>query len=165
MLVFGHIGISFAVLYTLKSRIKCIDYRYLIAGSMISDIIDKPIGLMLLRDILYNGRLIAHTAFFAFMVTLFAYYRKSISLKLVSLGIWLHLLFDFMFTQPETLLWPLFGNFKPIGYRPDFIAQAVADPFVYASEVVGFAFLAFIFVKYRLYKKDKLVAFIRSGKL
>ncbi|MDI6720953.1 MAG: metal-dependent hydrolase [Candidatus Aenigmarchaeota archaeon] len=165
MLVFGHLGISFAVLYSLRKKIKQIDYRYLILGAIISDLIDKPLGLIILKGILYNGRLIAHTALFALLVALFAFYRKSIKLKLLSLGIWLHLIFDFMFLQPETFLWPLFGNFKPLDYKPNFIMQAAADPVTYASEIIGFAFLLCIFIRHKLYKKTKLLGFLKTGKL
>ena len=165
MFILGHIGFSFAALYGLKRRVKDIDYRLLLLGSMLPDIIDKPLGLVVLKDILYNGRLVAHTLLFASLVTLLAFGGKSMKLKLLSMGIWLHLLFDMMFLYPRTLLWPGLGNFMPLDYHADFMAQLVSNPYTYLSEAAGLAFLSYIFFRHRLYRKGVFLEFLKTGRL
>ncbi len=165
MFILGHIGFSFAALYWLKRRAKDMDYRLLLLGSMLPDIIDKPLGLVAFADTVYNGRIIAHTAVFAFVITVISIRMKSAKLKMLSMGIWLHLLLDFMFLYPATLLWPLFGGFKPLAYHPDFTAELVSNPFVYTTEAIGLAFLLHIFAKHGLYKRENFMRFIKTGKL
>ncbi|MBI2173563.1 MAG: metal-dependent hydrolase [Candidatus Aenigmarchaeota archaeon] len=152
-------------MHFLRSRVKNIDYRLLLLGSMLPDIIDKPLGLVVLKDILYSGRLVAHTLLFASLLTLLAFGRKSMKLKLLSVGIWLHLLFDMMFLYPRTLLWPGLGNFMPLDYHADFMAQLVSNPYVYVPEIVGFMFLLYVFFRHGLYRKANLLGFLRTGKL
>ena len=41
-----------------------IDIRILMMGSLLPDIIDKPVGRLLLRDTLNNGRIFSHTLLF-----------------------------------------------------------------------------------------------------
>jgi len=41
-----------------------LDYRLLMLGSMLPDIIDKPLGLWLLVDVFSNGRIFAHSLLF-----------------------------------------------------------------------------------------------------
>ncbi|MBI2580068.1 MAG: metal-dependent hydrolase [Candidatus Aenigmarchaeota archaeon] len=163
MFIFGHIGLSFAALYVLGRKIKNIDYRFLILGSLLPDIIDKPLGLVVFADTLYNGRIIAHTAVFALAVSVLS--LRARKLRMLSAGIWLHLLMDFMFLYPETLLWPAFGGFRPLDYRPDFVVQLISNPYTYAGEIAGFSFLMYIFVKYRLYRRENFMRFVRTGKL
>ena len=85
MFIFGHAGVSSLAAYLMKRRIHNIDYRYVALGSMLSDIIDKPLGLIILKDVLYNGRLIGHTLLFAFALTIISFTKKSMKLKMLSL--------------------------------------------------------------------------------
>jgi hypothetical protein len=68
MLPFAHIGIAIALFYIAglafpKVR-EHIDYRYVIVGSMLPDIIDKTVGMVLFADTFANGRIFAHALLF-----------------------------------------------------------------------------------------------------
>ena len=165
MFIFGHAGVSSLAAYLMKRRIHNIDYRYVALGSMLSDIIDKPLGLIILKDVLYNGRLIGHTLLFAFALTVISFTKNSMKLKMLSLGIWLHLLFDAMFLYPKTLLWPVFGNFRSLDYHPNFILQLVSNPLAYVPEAVGMSFLLYVFFRHGHYRKYSLIKFLKTGKL
>ena len=85
-----------------------IDYRLVILGSLLPDIIDKPLEFWLL-----HSRSIGHTLLFANLLILLgltamgsARLRASLVLSISSAG---HLLLDSMWEIPETILWPLYG--------------------------------------------------------
>jgi len=50
--------------------IRDIDTRVLLIGSLLPDIIDKPIGNYLFRDTVSNGRIVCHTLLFFILVTI-----------------------------------------------------------------------------------------------
>lgn len=90
-----------------------IDMRLLLVGSLLPDIIDKPVGMFFFRDSLSNGRIFCHTLLFLILVTvagLYFYRRYSKTWLLAfSFGTLTHLVFDQMWRTPQTLFWPLFG--------------------------------------------------------
>ena len=47
-----------------------LDIRLLFIGSLLPDIIDKPLGMIILRDSLANGRIFAHTLLFLVVLTI-----------------------------------------------------------------------------------------------
>ncbi|UCE74430.1 MAG: hypothetical protein JSV56_01650, partial [Methanomassiliicoccales archaeon] len=75
MFLLGHIGITVAIVYLavlyFSSRqgkgspgvlsIQDIDFRFVIIAAVMPDIIDKIIGLFLLKDEFSNGRLFTHS--------------------------------------------------------------------------------------------------------
>nr|WP_292468287.1 metal-dependent hydrolase [Methanolobus sp.] len=70
MLLLAHIGITIGIFFVIgflmpaiKPHIK---YRYVAFGSLLPDIIDKPIGRFLFADSIANGRIFAHTLVFLF---------------------------------------------------------------------------------------------------
>jgi len=97
----------------LTSLAERVDLRLLFLGSMISDVIDKPIGRAILSETYDNGRIYAHTLLFLVLATavgLYIYKRKRSSAGLVfSLGVLAHLFLDAMWFRPRTFLWPLLG--------------------------------------------------------
>ena len=82
---------------------------------------------------------------------------------MLSMGIWLHLLLDFMFLYPATLLWPGLGGFKPLAYHPDFAVELVSNPFVYTTEAIGLAILLYVFARHRLYRRENFMRLIKTG--
>ncbi len=106
MLLFGHIGITLGVAWLVESRLKVkMDYRLIIIGSLLPDIIDKPVGMIILP--LHNGRVFGHTLLFILILLLIGLkYRKFLFLSFAS---FLHLIEDEMWKEPKTLFWPLLG--------------------------------------------------------
>lgn len=165
MLFFGHTGITAGIFY-LASKIRRagrIDYRLVLIGALLPDIIDKPLGLVILNY--GNGRIIAHTLLFALLLTAVALYKKDMRLYALSGGTWLHLLFDSMWLFPVTLLWPLLGGFPYGNLSLYSIFNSVDQPLVYLPEIAGATILIYIIVKNKLYKKTNVMRFIRTGEI
>jgi membrane-bound metal-dependent hydrolase YbcI (DUF457 family) len=165
MLLLGHLGCTLAAGQAgeaaykrfsgrgFRSTAKLIDYRLLAIGSVLPDIIDKPLALLLFPD-LFNGmtRNLGHTLLFA--VLLFVVWRiasgsrRSFLLPL-AIGSSLHLLFDAMFTNPDTLFWPFVdGGFAEAGHRDLFSGLSIPwslpwnISWLVFSELLGSLFLA-----------------------
>jgi len=148
-----------------------IDYRLLLLGSMLPDIIDKPIGQVFFRDFFSNGRIFCHTLLFLILTTLaglFLYRSKGKTwLVVLSFGTFTHLIFDQMWLAPGTLFWPLYGfAFEKIDltqWVQGIFHALLTDPVVYIPEIVGGGILIlFVWV---VVNNEKLFAFIRNGKL
>jgi len=54
----------------LTSLARNVDIRVLLIGSLLPDIIDKPLGHIFFREALSSGRTIGHTLFFLILITL-----------------------------------------------------------------------------------------------
>ena len=106
MLLFGHVGITLGIAWFAESKLKVkIDYRLIFIGSLLPDIIDKPVGMILL--LLENCRVFGHTLLFILILLLIGFkYRKSLFLSFAS---FFHLIEDEMWNEPQTLFWPLLG--------------------------------------------------------
>ena len=108
MLLFGHIGITLGVAWLIESKLRVkIDYRQIAIGSLLPDMIDKPVGMILLP--INNGRIFGHTLLFLLILLIISLkYRKFLFLSFAS---FLHLIEDEIWNEPETLFWPLLGEF------------------------------------------------------
>ncbi len=77
MLLFGHIdvtlGIFFGLLFLIPQLQTIIDPTYLVIGSLLPDLIDKPLGIIIYSSTIANGRTIAHTLLFSFTLFLKVY--------------------------------------------------------------------------------------------
>lgn len=90
-----------------------IDYRFAIAGSLLPDLIDKPLNWFLFPGYFDDGHLYGHTLLFALtLITLGLVLarRGELRLLLVGIGALMHLPVDPVAANPSTLLWPLFGT-------------------------------------------------------
>jgi membrane-bound metal-dependent hydrolase YbcI (DUF457 family) len=93
----------------LKALSGFLDIRLLLFGSLFPDIIDKPLEFIGFG----NGRSITHTLLISlvFLVTGFfvtVNYKKT-WLVVIALGMCSHLILDFMWSNPHTLFWPVYG--------------------------------------------------------
>ncbi len=147
-----------------------LDIRLLIIGSLLPDIIDKPIGQYIFRETFENGRIFTHTLLFLVLISAagFLVYRlrKQTWLLVLAGGTLAHLILDQIWLTPETLFWPLMGlSFPKIEYEAwiSNIFQAImSDPATYLSEAVGFAIL--VWFGLMLAFRQKITAFIRYGR-
>jgi hypothetical protein len=158
--VFGHVGLTWggALLLTRLTRRRQpfgagVDFRLVIVGSMLPDIIDKPLGVFVLSDELGTGRAFAHSLAFVAAIALGALLRSGASrraLAAVALGAAAHLVFDRMWTQPESLLWPLLGwrleREDVSGWLEQMLEQLFSDPYTYVSEAAGAAIVVVLLV-------------------
>jgi len=147
-----------------------IDYRLLLLGSMLPDIIDKPLGLWLLSEDLSNGRIYGHTLLMLVLLGvsgagLYALHR-NMALLVVALGTFFHLLLDQMWANPRTLLWPFlgldFGKIQPENWLSNLIEALTTRPEVYIPEIAGLIVLG-IFA-WPLVRQSKLIDFLKTGR-
>jgi len=148
-----------------------IDTRLLLIGSLLPDIIDKPVGTVFFRNSLSNGRIFCHTLLFLLLITLAAIYlyrsHRKTWLLVLSFGSVTHLICDQMWLTPQTLLWPLYGwTFQKhdlTNWVQNILYALYTNPAVYMPELVGAVMLIwFVLV---LLCRRKLYAFINNGQV
>ena len=125
MFVFGHIGITLGIAFILFQfvlprigiRLKRINYLFVAIGAILPDLIDKPIGRILLGESVANGRLFAHTLLFVLILLMLGFFLKDHrdAVFCLSFGAFMHLIEDKMWEIPATLFYPLFGFGFPKG--------------------------------------------------
>src|SRR5207247_8828092 len=101
MFLLGHLGIGLGLAWLLswKSPTR-IDYRWVLFGAILPDLIDKPLGFLTGLD----SRLWAHTFLFLFAILALGFVPSLRGLPLVRVGVATHLLHDLITNQPATLL-------------------------------------------------------------
>lgn len=150
MLPLAHLGIGSALSRPLSKRLP---FRWLLLGTMLPDLIDKPIFFLFgLVEHLRNGgwvpgkRGFAHTAIFLGILVLISLGKKSSKWSAITLGTASHLILDVfskMFGTHHSasgalavLLWPSFGWEFPM------LSYGVHGTSAVFFEVVGLMLLA-----------------------
>ncbi len=151
----------------IKGRVGSIDYRLVLLGSLLPDIIDKPLFLFVGSDIFTSGRHYGHTLLFNLVLficgLIIVRYRKSWVL-IISLCSFIHLIFDQMWNSPVVLFWPLLGPFPKVeaaDYLFGVIQELFSKPSVYIPEIMGL--LVILLFTCRLVTKKRVTGFIRGG--
>ncbi|MEE8373428.1 MAG: metal-dependent hydrolase [Dehalococcoidia bacterium] len=133
-------------LHSLTSRV---DIRVLLIGSLLPDIVDKPVGQYLFSDTISNGRIFSHTVLFAAIIALIGLYlyrsRGSVSLLVLAFGSSVHLILDEMWLAPQTLLWPALGlSFDRVDladWAMSMLRVLFSEPSVWIPDLIGLAIL------------------------
>lgn len=151
----------------IKGRIGSIDYRIVLLGSLLPDIIDKPLWLFAGSYISSSGRGYGHTLLFNLALfiggLLLIRYRKS-WLLIISLCSFMHLISDQIWNSPVVLLWPLLGPFpreETVGWLPNIFQALFSHPSVYIPEIIGLVIV--LLFAYRGVIRRSLISFIRGG--
>lgn len=195
MFLFGHVGITAAVIRTgdvffredavteetpgiranisrlfsgIRNRAGKIDYRMVIIGSMLPDIIDKSVYLAFGQSgETLSGRDYSHTLLF--IVLLFAgsfvllRYKKP-WLLLLAAGSFIHLLLDRMWGDTVTLFWPFLGPLEgevTTGWISERWHDLFSAPSAYIPEIIGIIII--IYFAFRIIKNRGIPGFIRTG--
>jgi len=148
-----------------------IDYRLVLVGSMLPDIIDKPLGGFILRESLGNGRIYCHTLVFLLLLLgmgiFFRYKLNRPGFFVLAGGSLVHHVLDGMWLFPSTFLWPAYGWGFPKGnaeaWLEYWIKSLLTNPIVYLPEIAGVLILIFFGIK--LIFQVNLREFIFTGKL
>ncbi|MCX6701425.1 MAG: metal-dependent hydrolase [Methanomicrobiales archaeon] len=135
-------------------------------GSVLPDLIDKPLGHIFLANTLNYGRIYGHTLlfFFALLIAgllLFPVYPRAgpLILALVA-GILSHQFLDFMWTEPVNWSWPLSGPFQ--GYvPPNFLQNAFFAELFNPSEWIAGITTLFLLVQSGVIPAPGLVPYRR----
>ncbi len=152
-----------------RAFFRIIDFRFLILGSILPDLIDKPLGMVILRQ-LANGRIFAHTLLFALILLLNAVLLPRLARPAafaLFTGDIIHLVLDSMWQSPGTLLWPIYGIDFPQGV-PMSVANTI---FMYAkafltnrsiqvAEAIGAFFIVVIIISLLFDRRMKKFLFL-----
>jgi inner membrane protein len=148
-----------------------VDYRFILVGSMLPDIIDKPLGNFILRNTISNGRIFSHTLLFLLLILLggllVRYFYKKDYLLFLAFGVLMHLILDSMWNTPCTLFWPACGFAFPKtdveNWTSMLLQHLFHDPATFIPEAIGAAIV--IYVSIELLVKRSVWHFIKTGYL
>ena len=148
-----------------------LDLRVLVISSMLPDIIDKPLGQVVLRQSLNNGRIYSHTLLFLILITvagvLLYHNRHQIWMILLASGTVTHLVMDKMWQTPQIFFWPLSGTGFPrgestiSGWAGQMFQELFSNPAVFIPELIGLVILLSFSVV--LIKKGQVKSFLYHG--
>ena len=169
MLLFGHLGITLGSFeagasvyrWLTKKPLNLIPYYpTILIGSVLPDIIDKPLGGIILKDTIGNGRIYAHTLLFLlslFVIGGYFWFRFHSNTGIITaLGCLGHDILDELWLQPDTFLWPAFGWSFPKENSQQWLhmwlAELMSDPGVYIPELIGFTIFLVLIYRYQKVK-------------
>ncbi|MCL0061025.1 metal-dependent hydrolase [Dehalococcoidia bacterium] len=146
-----------------------IDYRLVLLGSTLPDIIDKPVGIYFLGDTFSNGRIFGHSLLFFLIILLaglYSYLRSGrLGILVLSLCTGFHLVLDQMWIEPRTLFWPLYGlafpRYDTTGWLTNLIETLKSEPAVFIPEIMGAVIMILFMVV--LLRSRSLLSFLRNG--
>ncbi len=192
MLFFGHLGITAAVtkiiditfpaeaadsdngirrkIVSMVSKFRkadgSIDYRMVIIGSMLPDIIDKPLALVMDNSVYFSGRGICHGLLFNLLLLTGGIIFRKAWLRVIWFGSLIHLLLDSIWRAPVTLFWPLYGWFPPTVYDTwleDMLRGLMTKPVVFILEMTGLSLVTYI--AYRVIRSNGVKNLIKHGRI
>lgn len=128
-------------------------------GSILPDLIDKPLGHIVLNGTLDYGRIYAHSGLFliAILAVGVVYHQRKSTWIMMALaaGLVSHLLLDSMWGLPVTVFYPLLGDFG-IHHFPNYIEDSLLKEIENAYEwIFGVSALTMLVFTY----KEKLGRF------
>lgn len=149
-----------------------VDVRFLVLGALLPDLIDLPLGTLLLADSLSTGEAWMHSLAAPSLVTVVILLatrrgRRRRAWMALAVGMFFHLLVDGMWTKTEVFLWPLFGEIPtgPSSYWADVWSRAFSDPWRWVREVVGVIYLASVWVQSGLGDAERRNSLLKTGRL
>lgn len=164
MFLLGHLGIGLGLAWLLswKSRAR-VDYRLVLFGSVLPDLIDKPLGIALGLE----TRIWAHTFLFLFSVLLVSFMPPFGALRFVGFGVATHLLLDEIWIRPDIVWYPAYGWwFPPAAFDTErWFETLFHDPVVQAAEVIGAVILIAFALRHRIRSWNAVLEFARHGTL
>lgn len=150
-----------------------VDVRFLLVGAVLADVIDMPIGTIVLADRFSTGELWSHSLIFPtlYMSAVLLFTRRGRARRAwMALGIgWMfHLLLDGMWVDRDVFLWPFFGWEIPIGespYWPLAWERAMSDPWRWMTEIAGLAYLVWLWAGLGLSNASRRRSVLSTGRL
>lgn len=171
-MIFWHLGVTAALMFVTLG-VRRLDYRVVLLGAVLPDLIDKPLGRIFFAEQFQTGRLFAHTLLFVTVlllgIQLFLRGETARRWFVLPIAALIHLALDGMWNHPVTLFWPFFGTgFPPdpgAGYWLDVLLLPFTDLRMGAMEAAGLACLLFLGRAYGLQNRARLMDFVRTGRL
>ena len=155
----------------LVSLSRRVDLRLLLVGSLLPDIIDKPLGLLLLPDVFGTGRIYCHALIFPVALAtigVIPYLKyKSNGLLVLAYGAVMHLVLDSMWLNQGTLFWPVTELSLPAvastGWLGNIFLSLLTNPAAYFPEIAGAILLLPVFLLVK--RSGGVLHFLRTGTL
>lgn len=171
-MIFWHVGATLFLFRWIFGDPK-VDVRFLIAGSLLPDVIDMTLGTVILAERFHSGELYAHTLLgptVATTVILLATRRgrRRRAWMALAVGWFFHLLLDGMWASADLFFWPFFGSTFPSGpdpYWSGLVARAFSDPWRWLRGVVGLGYLVRLWISTGLNEPFARARFIESGRI
>jgi inner membrane protein len=163
-------GLAALVVYVTLGR-RRIDYRFVLLGSVLPDLVDGAVGAFVYDG--PSGRGAAHSLLVVVLVAVAVILGFRGERRLAVFGIpvgWLlHLVGDGMWSAPRTFLWPAFGTgFAAAPAEPyswDLFTDPLAHVPTWGAEAIGALLLVWFWVAFGLGHGDRFRAFLRDGYL
>lgn len=151
-MILWHLGAT-VLMVRYVFRDPAMDLRWVMVGSLLPDLIDKPIGSIAFHSTFGTHRLFAHSVLFPIvgLAVVLIVTRRGTSLRRgligVVIGVFVHLLLDAAWASPEAFWWPLFGwEFPPV-HESNFVkllGRMVTEPLVWVGEAAGLGYLVYL---------------------
>ena len=129
-------------------------------GSVLPDLIDKPLGTIILQESVNYGRIYFHTLLVLVLIFVIAWIEwrrfRSLIVFAIGIGVLSHQLMDSMWEQYHNWLWPVYGPFQG-NSTENFIWKAIiaelSSPTEWILGIAAVAIMAWLLIDYR--KKEK----------
>lgn len=135
-------------------------------GAVLPDLIDKPLGHIVLAGTVGYGRIYFHGLTILFLILaaglLLYYYRRRIELFALAAGIASHQFFDGMWRHPVEWVWPFLGPLPNHGYPEDYFWESVLRELAQPSEWLFFFLIAGLFAY--IYRRELAAVLKRLAK-
>ena len=150
-------GVSWVIVWQVFQD-PAIDYRLIVVGALLPDLVDGPLG----------GARVLHTLLFSVVllgtVMIATRDRRRLRRRLLALpiGTFVHLVLDGMWARTKVFWWPLFGKSFPAGALPSLFHPVVL---IVVEEVVGAAALWWCWRRFGLGDGTRRALFVQTGRL
>lgn len=180
MFLFAHMGLTYAAARGAEKAAAwrsagkyagLLDYRLIFLGSMLPDLIDKPLGGIIFRETLGNGRIYSHTLLFLLLLLgaglFFRYKYRKLWFFILAGGVFFHHVLDGMWRIPQTFLWPAYGwsfaRGEPEGWLLMWLEKLSTNPGIFLPELFGLLILLWFIIELVFWKKMR--EFIATGRI
>ncbi|MCK9306591.1 MAG: metal-dependent hydrolase [Methanoculleus sp.] len=127
-----------------------------VLGAVLPDLIDKPLGHIILNGTVNYGRIYFHGLTILFLILLAGIilyrYRGRIGLLALAAGMASHQFFDAMWRHPVEWFWPFLGPLPRHDYAEDFFWDAILRELAQPSEWLFLFLIAGLFAY--LYRQE-----------
>jgi hypothetical protein len=171
-MLFWHVG-GTLWLFRWIFRDPKVDVRFLFLGAVLPDLIDLPIGTLILADRYATGELWSHsliipTLYMAAVLLVTRRGRRRRAWMALGVGWLFHLLLDGMWVDQGVFLWPLFGiEIEPgaTPFWPMAWERAMSDPWRWVKAAVGVGYLIWLWIGLDLSSAGRRSSLIETGRL
>jgi inner membrane protein len=171
-MLFWHLGLTWAIVFFALGA-RRIDYRVVLLGAVLPDLIDKPVGRIFFEEQFQTSRLFGHTLLFVTVLLLAIQLvlrgRTARRWFILPIAALIHLVLDGMWNHPVTLFWPLFSTTFPPdpvdNYWLEMLLRPFEEPWELVKELVGLGIFVYLIRAFELQIPARRRDFVREGKL